>query len=288
MRINLSADKKLKVIYADARRGDLKKRYRAHFIYFTILVLLIFSACRSHSNKGCVPAEHPTGSSAAADSPIPILLFDGTGTSPCDVVAIETILDNSHLDYSTTNSSQLNRMNESQIRKYRLLIFPGGNFIDMGNSLTKATATNIHNAVHDGLNYLGICAGGFLAGNSAYYNGFNLASGARFGFYSAEEKGIHKEAVPVAIAGGLIQDHYWEDGPQFTGWGLVVAKYPDGTPAIAEGAPGSGWVILTGIHAEAPESWQQGITFGTPAATDNEYAAALVRAALNRVSLPHY
>jgi sulfopyruvate decarboxylase TPP-binding subunit len=32
----------------------------------------------------------------------------------------------------------------------------------------------------------GICARAFLAGKSTYYNGFNLTSGVRFGFYAAE------------------------------------------------------------------------------------------------------
>ena len=92
---------------------------------------------------------------------VPILLFNGTGTSPNDVKAIETILDSNHLNYSTVNSSQLNQMSESQIRGYRLLIVPGGNFIDMGHSLTSSTAANIRNAVQKGVNYLGICGGGF-------------------------------------------------------------------------------------------------------------------------------
>ena len=50
-------------------------------------------------------------------------------------------------------------MSEAQLMAYRLLIFPGGNFIDMGNSLTTDATAHIHNAVQGGLNYLGICAG---------------------------------------------------------------------------------------------------------------------------------
>ena len=89
--------------------------------------------------------------------------------------AVETILNSNHLSYSTANSSQLNETAESQIRGYRLLIVPGGNFIDIGNSLTSSTIANIRDAVQNGLNYLEICAGGFFAGNSGY-NGLNLTS----------------------------------------------------------------------------------------------------------------
>jgi hypothetical protein len=173
----------------------------------------------------------------------PILLFNGTGSSPNDVAAIETVLHDNRLEYSTVNSSTLNAMGEAQIRGYRLLIVPGGNFVDIGNSLTSLTTGNIRNAVEGGLNYLGICAGGFFAGNSPN-NGLDLTSGVRFRFYSAEDQGIRKAAVAIASAGGPTLDQYWEDGPQFTGWGKVVGKYPDGTPAIVEGTFGSGWVIL--------------------------------------------
>ena len=217
----------------------------------------------------------------------PILLFTGTGTSANDVAAVETILKDSHLKYSTVNSQQLNGMNESQLMAYRLMVVPGGNFIAIGDSLTPSTTANIHNAVQGGLNYLGICAGAFLAGHASY-NSLDLTSGVRFGFYSAERQGIRKAALAIAGVGTLPIEHYWEDGPEFTGWGAVVGKYPDGTPAIVEGPSGKGWVILTGVHPEAPESWRGGMTFTTPASVANAYAGTLIEAALHRTWLPHY
>ena len=239
------------------------------WILVLILIPIAFTACT------------PAPGSA------PILLFNGTGTSANDVAAVETVLNGNHLKYSTANSSQLNRMSESQIREYRLLIVPGGNFVDIGNSLTSSTTANIRNAVQNGLNYLGICAGGFFAGDSPY-NGLNLSSGVRFHFYAAENRGIRKAAVAIAGAGAATLDQYWEDGPEFTGWGAVVGKYPDGTPAIVEGTFGKGWVILAGVHPEAPAGWRRGMTFITPASVDNAYAATLMDAALNGAALPHY
>ena len=246
-----------------------------------ICVVSLFTAlasCRAGGDKGDRPA---------AGVIAPILLFNGTGTSRGDVAAIERILANERLEFGTANSSQLNGMSEPQMRGYRLLIVPGGNFEHIGSSLTSSTAANIRSAVQNGLNYLGICAGAFFAGNSPY-NGLNLTSGSRFPFYAAEDRGIRKEAVSITIAAGPVLDQYWEDGPQLTGWGAVVGKYPDGTPAIAEGTLGNGCVILTGVHPEAPASWRRGLQFRTPADIDNAYAVTLIRAALNRHMLPHY
>lgn len=215
-----------------------------------------------------------------------ILLFNGTGVSPRDVEAVEAILSSNRLSYSMATSRQLNRMGEAQIRQFRLLIVPGGNFVEMGKSLTPAATSHIRNAVQGGMNYLGICAGGFLAGKyNPPYNGLNLAAGARFGFYAEEARGTRKAAVPIAIPGAPTLDQYWEDGPEFTGWGDVVGRYPNGTPAIVEGAFGSGWIVLSGVHPEAPESWRRGISFHTPAAVDHAYAGALIAAALSRTPL---
>ena len=218
----------------------------------------------------------------------PILLFNGTGTSASDVAAIEKILGSNSLTYSTANSSQLNALTEAQLKAYKLLIVPGGNSITIGNNLKLGATINIHNAVtKDGLHYLGICAGGFFGGFSIY-NGLNLTSGVWFNFYADHAKGINKEAVEISSPGSGALDQYWQAGPQFSGWGNIVGKYPNGTPAIVEGKSGNGWVILSGVHAEAPTSWRYGMTFKTPVAVDNAYAGTLVLAALRGTALPHY
>jgi glutamine amidotransferase-like uncharacterized protein len=228
---------------------------------------------------GCARTESNTGAS--------ILLFNGTGTSPNDVAAIANILTERGFEYATANSKQLNGMSDSQLMAYRLVIVPGGNYITMGNSLKPETTRRIQNAVQRGVNYLGICAGGLLAGK-AECNSLNLTSGVKFDFYGVVNRGIHKTAVPIACVDAPVIEHYWEDGPQFTRWGLVVGKYPDGTPAIVEGTSGQGWVILCGVHPEAPESWRRDMTFSTTASAANDYTGTLVDAALHGTRLPHY
>ena len=154
-------------------------------------------------------------------------------------------------------------MSDAELAAHRLLIVPGGDFMVIGKNLKGTTAAKIRSAVQDGLGYLGICGGALMAADSPDYNGFNLTGGVRFGFYADVNRGIHKDAVAIARPGEPPIDQYWEDGPALSGWGDVVAKYPDGTPAIAEGAVGRGWAILSGVHPEAPESWRRGMTFAT-------------------------
>src|SRR5215471_9162812 len=179
---------------------DKNSRFRAIIILVSlVLPATAFTACGARADK--VKA--------------PILLFTGTGTSPDDVNAIETLLASNHLDFSTLSSSELNAMDEMDLRRYLLLIIPGGNFVTIGNSLTSATNANVRDAVHNGLNYLGVCAGAFLAGNfPAPYKSFDLTSGVKFGFYADETRGIRKAAVAIVVAGGPTLEQYWEDGPQ--------------------------------------------------------------------------
>jgi glutamine amidotransferase-like uncharacterized protein len=216
----------------------------------------------------------------------PILLFDGEGSSPGDVTAIESILRENELAYVTVDSDDLHAMTAAELRAHRLLIVPGGNFETMGMSLGPATSASVGESVRGGLNYLGICAGAFYAGNSPY-NGLNL-TGVRYPFYSAERRGIRKAAVLIATPDGAALDHYWEDGPELSGWGQVVAKYPDGTPAVTQGFVGKGWVVLSGIHPEASDSWRRGMSFTSPAAVDREFALRLIQSALDAAPLPSY
>lgn len=135
----------------------------------------------------------------------PILLFDGEGTSPNDVAAIETILTTNGFDYATANSRQLNAMSSARLRQYRLLLVPGGNFLVMGKNIKPSTG-KVHDAVQSGLNYLGVCAGAFLAGDTASYDSFKLTPGVRFNFYSAEARGVRKAAVAIASPGAPTLD----------------------------------------------------------------------------------
>jgi glutamine amidotransferase-like uncharacterized protein len=215
-----------------------------------------------------------------------ILLFSGRGTSSNDVAAIEGILRERGLPYSTASSAQLDVMSGSELKTYRLLVMPGGNFIDIGNGLTTSTTAKLRRAVESGLGYFSVCAGAFFAGASPY-NGLKLTDGVRFSFYTLENHGIRKAPVTVHTAASASIEVYWEDGPQLVGWGEPIARYPDGTPAVVQGKYGNGWVVLTGVHPEAPESWRRGLAFTAPPGPSLGFAATLIDAALNAKPLPH-
>lgn len=262
-----------------------------------LLALLFSTGCGSSNWSASQRQTAPTvadvaarNASSAYPSTPSVLLFTGTGTTSGSVSAVETILNDLSLTYATATSSQLNGMSESTMKTYKLLLVPGGNAITISQNLSSTTINNVHNAiVNDGLHYLGICAGAFFAGSSGVYHYLDLTpSGVWFNYYADYFKGIYKEAVEIKGADGKTLDQYWQDGPQLSGWGSVVAKYPDGTPTVVEGKSGAGWVMLCAVHPEATQAWRTGMTFTTSVATDNAYAETLVTNALNGTSMTHY
>jgi Biotin-protein ligase, N terminal len=252
----------------------------------SLITPVTFTACGSKTEQAPAmlpPAALPPAIPAAE----PVLLYNGTGTSS-DVLAVEAVLGSLGVGYLTADASQLNAMTEPQLAGYKLIIIPGGNSITIGENLTAETATMIRGAVQDyGVHYLGLCAGAFFGAYSPY-NGVNLTAGVSFDFYADEYKGIHLEPVQISFPAGPSLDIYWQDGPQLSGWGDVVAKFPDGTPAITEGQSGNGFVIFTGVHPEAPESWRESLNFTTPPSIDITYAGTIIESALTGTPLPHF
>ncbi len=230
-----------------------------------------------------------TGSTAltTTTTSVPVLIYNGAGTSSSDVAAVESIVSSLHLAYHTANSSQLNGMSASQLLHYRLFLMPGGNAITISGNLSKNATSSLRSAVYSGLNYLGICAGGFFSGSSAYHNFTDLTAGTWFNVYNTGS-GTGKRAISILFPGGIKRDIYWQDGPNLNGWGKVVAKYPNGVTAMSEGFYGKGFVLLSAVHPEAPASWRYGMTFYTSLDQDLAYARTLVTSALNRSMLAHY
>lgn len=101
-----------------------------------------------------------TLTSARAHAAATALLYNGVGASPTDVVALANILTSMGITYETASSAQINSMTRTKLAAYKLIVWPGGNSIDMGNSLTaKATAAVRTAVTQDGVAYIGFCAG---------------------------------------------------------------------------------------------------------------------------------
>src|SRR5215471_4240959 len=93
-------------------RRERESRSRSGFRRL-VIALLVVSALTNCTAPGARVEDRDAALPAAKT---PILLFTGTGTSPNDVKAIETLLVSNHLDFSTISSFELNGMKEKDLR----------------------------------------------------------------------------------------------------------------------------------------------------------------------------
>jgi hypothetical protein len=225
-----------------------------------------------------------------------ILLFNGIGTSTSDWQSLEQIIKSMGVSYRLVNTAALTAMPLTDMLKYKLILIPGGNSNTINSNLSLATKIRVRQAVRDGgVSYLGICAGAYAAvgidtrSNTTAYYGFGVAQGNYLTrWYPATNPSAIATVPMISFADGTRRNIIWYDGPFTPEWaGGVVARYPDGKPAISQTWTGIGFVIVSGPHPEAPPSWQY--DSGTdPDGLDYDIAVKLIRATLDRKPLPVY
>jgi len=259
---------------------------------------------RSLSDISTVDPVNPTNEGDPQDPPQDqaeiitpqILLFNGIGTSVSDWRSLEAIIKSMGLTYRLVNSYGLNSMSLLQMKKYKLILIPGGNSNTINNALYASTRIRVRQAVRDGgVSYLGICAGAFAGigtdarSNTTAYYGFAVALGEFLKHWYPNGDSSLIAAVPmVTFADGTRRYLMWWDGPKTPEWPRgVVARYPDGKPAISQAWNGLGFVVVSGPHPEAPASWQYD-SGKDPDGLDHDIAAKLIRSALYRRPLPVY
>jgi len=143
-----------------------------------------------------------------------------------------------------------------------LYVQPGGSDYvdDTMKALSKPEVTVLRTYVHDGGRYLGICAGGYLAGEWAedpdrFVAGFGLIPGP----VNEESKNRQARVEPIDWSGKLY-GLYFQDGPMFDishiPGAQIWATYARTGHVAALIAPfGKGRVGLIGPHPEAEEDW---------------------------------
>lgn len=144
-------------------------------------------------------------------------------------------------------------------------IQPGGKSATVGKNMNAKLKDMIREFVASGGGYVGFCAGGFYATDeigSTGYPGLGLIH-AKSILY--EEVRDNSEILNMKW-GNINRGVYWEGGPYFVldtqqkkalkkNPILVLATYPNGSAATIMTHFGSGKVVVTGAHPEAPAWW---------------------------------
>jgi glutamine amidotransferase-like uncharacterized protein len=225
-----------------------------------------------------------------------VLLFNGAGISTSDWQTTEQIIKGMGLTYQLANSSQLDAMSLDDMAKFGMIIVPGGHAGTITSGLKAATRVRVRQAVRDrGISYLGICAGAFVAVEAGANSdqttsyGFPVVEGAHLPMWWPNGNTSAVAAVtPITFATGAQKYLVWYGGPSTPEWtNGVIARYNNGKAAMSETWSGKGFVVISGVHPEAPQGWRN--TAGQdPDGLDYEIMRSLVTAALQRKPLPTY
>jgi hypothetical protein len=138
-----------------------------------------------------------------------------------------------------------------------LYVQPGGGSLKPAYKRLRSRRKLIREFVSSGGGYLGLCLGGYLAGNTP---GFGLLPGdARryIGTKTAEISHSRDTVVRIDWA-DRSEPVFFQDGPAFDideSSATVLARYLDGSVAAAVARFGQGAVAVCGPHPEATPDW---------------------------------
>jgi glutamine amidotransferase-like uncharacterized protein len=148
------------------------------------------------------------------------------------------------------------RMTAEGLAKLRLLVMPGGWAPTQHESLGASGRVAIRSFVEGGGSYLGICAGAYLACSTVSWEGrdYPYALGLARGRAVGPVKGLAPwpttDRVEIRAGERLVAALYAGGCSLAIDGAVVLATYPDGTPAAVETRLGKGRVLLLGVHPE--------------------------------------
>jgi glutamine amidotransferase-like uncharacterized protein len=225
---------------------------------------------------------------------IDVMLFAGTGTWATEVSSIESILKTNNMTYNKLSSAQLNALSAKDLAQYGLLIFPGGAGGTQAKSLSSQSHAELRSAVQDyGVSYLGFCAGAFIAvapapdpGQDVSY-GLGIVNGLELDYYFLEYQLNPDVAMTLEnFADGSQRDLLWYGGPVTPNTpGGVIARYPNGDPAITQLVSGKGFVIVSGPHPAAPQTVKDSFGLLDSDGSDEQLTWSLISSALYQIPM---
>lgn len=263
-------------------------------ISMILISLFFFTACVRPSAP--TPDAAPDSYQSASASKTDFLIYEGPGSWRAELRSLKNILYSNGATYETLSPDKINRLSRKDFEKYNAIMFVGGNARTVRKNLSKDTRALIREAVQmQGLNYLGFCAGAWLAVapepslNEDVVAGIGVVSGPLLNITSLEKQGLHYSLDKSIFPDGSRKNLLWYGGPITPDIpGGVIAKYSDGTPAISQIRSGRGMVIISGLHPAATRSILRSINLEDREAIDPVFTWDLLKATINGTSLPAF
>lgn len=160
-----------------------------------------------------------------------------------------------------------------------LWIQPGGDAVVAARAIGVNGIERLRHWVGEGMNYLGFCAGAFLADSDV--DDADTLPGLGLIPFQTENflPGRHESMILNLSWNGQSRWLYFQDGPTFTAPLLgnveLIASYANHLPAVIQTQFGKGRVVLSGVHPEAPADWARDDHLYDPDGVDTDLANEL-------------
>ena len=227
-----------------------------------IFLLVLFTACAKPSGSPLGSPQFSAPFSSPGDDHTEVLIYGGPGSWASEVESLKVILYNHGASYQEVSPAQLNSMSLDELTQSNLIIFPGGDAPTVTLNLSAETHAKLREAVQQrGMSYLGFCAGAWLAVAPAplphqdVSYGLGIVDGPVLEPNYLSKEGRHFALSKASFPDGTQRDLLWYGGPITPNVaGGVIAKYPDGSPAISQIWSGKGLVMVSGLHPTATQA----------------------------------
>lgn len=257
-----------------------------------IFVLLLLFGCVRPVAVSTSADEEPTipESRVVGEERTDFLVYEGPGSWKSETRSLKEILYKNGATYLAVGADQLNEFTAERFAGFKAILFAGGNSISVSESISREVGEMIRLAVREGgMNYLGFCAGAWLAVASNEENSLGVVDGPSLAPSFLSLLGREYALDDAVFPNGERRRLLWYGGPvTVDGPGAVIARYSDGTAAISQLRVGKGLVIISGFHPAANKRILAGLGLKERQAVAPDIAWRLLRATISGESLPTF
>lgn len=265
---------------------------RIYHALFLAMVLLSVAACSDEEN---IALKNDALQSGRSGTVADFVIYNGYGIDTTGTDALVQIIKAQGLTSRVIAEDEFNGMTSADFARFGTFIWPGGGNDEIDSALEPEARTNLRRAILEkGLNYVGICAGAFIAvGPKTALDetpawGLALIEGNYLRNYSTVD-GERETMVATNFPDGSTRELMLWTGPYFDTTAQVIARYAaDAKPAMVQAKINDSLIVLSGPHPEAPELWQTESGLVDNDGLDWDIAWKLMRAAHTRQPLPSW
>ncbi|MFJ9692522.1 hypothetical protein [Kitasatospora sp. NPDC101183] len=208
------------------------------------------------------PATTGGGAGAGAGRPVALVYRGESACEGCPEAAAD-MLGRDGFEVRFVGADEQVRFGPRALEGVALYVQPGGTNGQEVNAAWRLLRREegfspelVRSFVRGGGRYLGLCMGGYLAGDP----GFDLLPGDSGQYIRSQGASVatEKDQLVEVAWRGKTQRMYFQDGPYFDVEGpgaQVLARYPNQRAAAVVAAYGAGRVAVSGPHPEAPAQW---------------------------------